>query len=100
MIRFALVLAALLVLPSAVKACPPVQQLVSAQQVYAAPQAIVAAPVVYQPQVVQQIVAQPVSTYAIAAPIVQQQIVVKQQRVRRHPFRRAAQIVLPPYGCN
>lgn len=97
--RYLALFAVMLATPVAANACPPVQQLVAAPQVYAAPQAIVAAPVVYQPQVVQQIVAQPVS-YAVAAPIVQQQIIVKQQRVRRHPVRRAAQIVLPPYGCR
>ena len=94
--RYLALFAVMLATPVAANACPPVQAIVAAP-VYA--QAVVAAPVVYQPQVVQQIVAQPVS-YAVAAPIVQQQIIVKQQRVRRQPVRRAAQIVLPPYGCR
>lgn len=76
-----------------VQACHPVA-IVAPQAVYAAPvvaQQVVAAPVVYQAQVV----AQPVA-YAVTAPVVQQ--VVVKQRVRRHPLRRAAQLVLPPYG--
>lgn len=75
------------------RSCESVQAIVAAP---AYSQAIVAQQV-YQPQIVQQIVAQPVS-YAVVAPVVQQQIVVRQRVVqRRHPVRRAAQIVLPPY---
>lgn len=76
------------------QACNPVA-IVAPQAFYAAPvvaQQVVAAPVVYSP-VVQAV------QVAYAAPVVQQ-VVVKQQRMRRHPVRRAAQIVLPPYGCR
>ncbi len=91
MIRSLVFVATVLAAPAVAMCCNPVA--IVAPQVYS--QAIVAQPV-YQP-VVAQVVA-PVS-YAVAAPIVQQQVVVKQRVVqRRQPLRRAAQIVLPPYG--
>lgn len=93
MIRSLLGVAALLVAPSVVAACPPVQLLAAPQAVYAAPlvaQPIVSAPLVYQPHVVQQLVAQPVS-YAVTAAIVQQPLIFKQRRQFRTPVRSSLQ---------
>lgn len=76
------------------QACNPVAIVAPQQAFYAAPvvaQQFVAP--VYQP-VVQAVQVQQVA-YADV-----QQVVVKQQRVRRHPVRRALQVVAPPYGCR
>ena len=79
------------------QACNPVAIVAPQQAFYAAPvvaQQFVAP--VYQP-IVQAVQVQQV---AYAAPVVQQ-VVVRQRVVnRRHPVRRAAQVVLPPYGCR
>lgn len=68
--------------------CNPVQ-LIAPQAVYVQPQV---APVVYTP------VVQAIEVGHAAPVVLQQNVVVKQARVRRQPLRRAAQIVLPPYG--
>lgn len=95
---FAAIVAALSLLVAAEsRACHPVQAITSYQS--AAFVAPVVAPIVYQPQVVQQFVAQPVS-YSVVAPVVQQQIIVRQRVRVRHPVRNTLRVVLPPYGCG
>lgn len=93
MFRSFIAIVAVLVIPAAAFGCNPVQAIS-----YGVAAPLVQQQVVYQP-VVAQVQAVQVQQVAYAAPVVQQ-VVVKQQRVRRHPIRRAAQIVLPPYGCR
>lgn len=91
----AIVAAITLFVAAEAKSCESVQAIVT--DGYVANEQIVA-PVVYKP-VVQRVFVQPVVA-SYSTPVVQQ-VVVRQRVVnRRQPLRRAAQVVLPPYGCR